>query len=220
MWVIIDLFYNWVIDNYIGHIVSNKGLKLDPRKTETIKNMSTPKNREELQISRHDHIFEQVYSKSFADSCATQGASRERCGMALARSPGQKFQNIKTTHKWNSGIEILWPNKASQNLSGCKLKRNGSSVVTRRTSSSICIKIAYQNYAQIEKEMLAIVFGCTHFHEYIYGMPHVEVETDHKPLKMILKKPLHQAPTRLQKWLWLCRNTLLMSSIILVKSWW
>ena len=27
----------------------------------------------------------------------------------------------------------------------------------------------------------------------------VTVETDHKPLEMILKKPLHQAPTRLQK---------------------
>ena len=56
-----------------------------------------------------------------------------------------------------------------------------------------------QNYAQIEKEMLAIVFGCTRFHEYIYGMPQVEIETDHKPLEAILKKPLHQAPARLQK---------------------
>ena len=56
-----------------------------------------------------------------------------------------------------------------------------------------------QNYAQIEKELLAIVFGCTRFHDYIYGIPNVEVETDHKPLESILKKPLHQAPTRLQK---------------------
>ena len=56
-----------------------------------------------------------------------------------------------------------------------------------------------QNYAQIEKEMLATVFGCTRFHDYIYGMPRVEVETDHKPLEIILKKPLHQAPVRLQK---------------------
>ena len=47
--------------------------------------------------------------------------------------------------------------------------------------------------------MLAIVFGCTRFHGYIFGMPEVEIETDHKPLEMILKKPLHQAPHRLQK---------------------
>jgi hypothetical protein len=56
-----------------------------------------------------------------------------------------------------------------------------------------------KNYAQIEKEMLAIVFGCTRFHDYIYGMVGVTVETDHKPLESILKKPLYQAPSRLQR---------------------
>ena len=56
-----------------------------------------------------------------------------------------------------------------------------------------------QRYTQIEKEMLAVVFGCTKFHDYIYGMPNVEVESDHKPLEAILRKPLHQAPLRLQK---------------------
>ena len=47
--------------------------------------------------------------------------------------------------------------------------------------------------------MLAIVFGCTRFHDYIYGMVDVTVETDHKLLESILKKPLYQAPIRLQK---------------------
>ena len=65
--------------------------------------------------------------------------------------------------------------------------------------ASKALNKSQQNYAQIEKEMLAIVFGCTRFHEYIYGMPLVEIETDHKPLEAILKKPLHQAPARLQK---------------------
>jgi len=44
-----------------------------------------------------------------------------------------------------------------------------------------------QNYTQIEKKMLVIVFGCMQFHEYIYGMLTVEVETDHKPLEAIFK---------------------------------
>jgi len=47
--------------------------------------------------------------------------------------------------------------------------------------------------------MLAVVFGCTKFHDYIYGMSNVDVETDYKPLEIILRKPLHQAPLRLQK---------------------
>ena len=47
--------------------------------------------------------------------------------------------------------------------------------------------------------MLAVVFGCIRFHDYIYGVPNVTVESDHKPLESILKKPLCQAPLRLQK---------------------
>ena len=47
--------------------------------------------------------------------------------------------------------------------------------------------------------MLAVVFGCIRFHDYIYGVPNVTLESDHKPLESILKKPLCQAPLRLQK---------------------
>ena len=57
-----------------------------------------------------------------------------------------------------------------------------------------------QHYAQIEKELPAIVFGCKKFHQYIY-QKHVVVETDHKPLEAIFHKPLSQAPSRLQRML-------------------
>ncbi len=57
-----------------------------------------------------------------------------------------------------------------------------------------------QNYAQIEKETLAVMFGCEKFHQFVYGRT-VEVETDHRPLQSIFNKPLHQAPARLQRFL-------------------
>ena len=56
-----------------------------------------------------------------------------------------------------------------------------------------------QNYVQIEKETLAVVFGCETFHQFVYGRT-VEVETDHRPLQSI-NKPLQQAPARLQRFL-------------------
>ena len=65
--------------------------------------------------------------------------------------------------------------------------------------ASKALTLSQQNYAQIEKEMLAIVFGCERFHDYLYAHREVTVETDHKPLETILKKPIHQAPLRLQK---------------------
>nr|XP_039255977.1 uncharacterized protein LOC120332730 isoform X2 [Styela clava] len=47
--------------------------------------------------------------------------------------------------------------------------------------------------------MLAITFGCERFHDYLYGQKIVNVESDHKPLESILKKPIYCAPARLQK---------------------
>ena len=56
-----------------------------------------------------------------------------------------------------------------------------------------------QKYAQIELEMLAIVFGCQRFHSLIFGKHDVTVESDHKPLENLHKKPLHSAPLKIQR---------------------
>ena len=43
---------------------------------------------------------------------------------------------------------------------------------------------AETRYAQIEKELLAVLFFLEKFHQYIYGT-HVDIESDHKPLEII-----------------------------------
>lgn len=55
-----------------------------------------------------------------------------------------------------------------------------------------------KKYARIEKEVLGIAFGCHRFHQYIYGRK-IYVETDHRPLESIFKKPLVLWPLRLQR---------------------
>ena len=57
---------------------------------------------------------------------------------------------------------------------------------------------AKTRYVQIEKELLAVVFGLEKFHQYTYGRP-VTVQSDHKPLEVIVKKPVFKAPKRLQR---------------------
>ena len=55
-------------------------------------------------------------------------------------------------------------------------------------------------YAQIEKELLAILFGCKRFHQYTYGR-RVTVHSDHKPISAIMRKPISAAPPRLSRML-------------------
>ena len=55
-------------------------------------------------------------------------------------------------------------------------------------------------YANIEREMLAVIYGCERFHHFLFGQE-VIVESDHKPLESIHLKYLHSAPARLRRML-------------------
>ena len=57
-----------------------------------------------------------------------------------------------------------------------------------------------QNYAQIEKELLSIIWGLNRFDCYIYAR-RIVVQNDHRPLLAIHKKSLAAAPKRLQRML-------------------
>ena len=85
-------------------------------------------------------------------------------------------------------------NTSSKGLGAVLLQASHPIAYTSRAVSA-----TQKHYAQIEKEMLGVVFGCTKFHDYIYGVSNVKVERDHEPLEAILKNPLYQAPARLQK---------------------
>ena len=55
-------------------------------------------------------------------------------------------------------------------------------------------------YANIERELLAIVFACQRFSTYLLRRSFI-AESDHKPLEMIAMKNLANVPPRLQKML-------------------
>jgi ABC-type phosphate transport system substrate-binding protein len=69
---------------------------------------------------------------------------------------------------------------ASQSGIGSCLLQNGQVI----GYASRSMTDAEKNYAQIEKELLAVLFACEKFNQYIYGKK-VLVQTDHKPLEAI-----------------------------------
>ena len=86
---------------------------------------------------------------------------------------------------------------ASERGLGAALLQNGQPVAF----ASRTLSPAEQKYAQIEKECLAITFGCQKFAQYVSRREKVNVETDHKPLQSVFKKSLLSAPCRLQRML-------------------
>lgn len=72
-------------------------------------------------------------------------------------------------------------------LGGCMLQK-GKPI----TFVSRCLTETEEQYAQIEKELLAITFVLTKLHDYIYGHKNATVLTDHQPLLSIVAKDLYK----------------------------
>ena len=93
------------------------------------------------------------------------------------------MSNSPVLQFFNSDKEILVSVDAS--LGACLMQDNrpvhyASKALTQSQS----------NQAQITKEVMAIWSGLAKFHEYVFGR-HITVETDHKPLLALIKKPLN-----------------------------
>ncbi|CAB3978563.1 retrotransposon-like family member retr-1 [Paramuricea clavata] len=110
----------------------------------------------------------------------------ERIKKVLTSSPVLHFYDI------NKPVTLQVD--ASQGGLGACLIQEGHPVIYASRS----LTNAEQHYAQIEKELPAIVFACERFNQFIYGTQ-VTVHSDHKPLEAIIAKPLSQAPPRIQR---------------------
>ena len=189
--------------SYVGHVFSKDGLKPDPKKTKAVIDMPRPETREDLQrflgmltylgkfIPNLSHVASPLRALLEKEVEWQWQAEQQKSFVSLkeliTKAPVLKYFNPKRPVK-------LSVDASSKGLGAVLLQDNHPIAYASKALTS-----CQQNYAQIEKELLAIVFGCNKFHDYIYGMSTIEVETDHKPLEFIFKKPLYQAPARLQK---------------------
>ena len=98
---------------------------------------------------------------------------------------------------YNVHEEVTIQCDASEVGQGDTLLQNGQPIVY----ASRALSKTEQCYAQIEKECLAIVLARERFDHYIYGKDCITVQSDHKPLEAMFKKPLLLAPKRHQRML-------------------
>lgn len=89
---------------------------------------------------------------------------------------------------------IVIQTDSSKNGLGSVILQNGQPVAFASRS----LTASEQKWAQIEKELLAIVFACERFHHFLYGRTFV-VQSDHKPLEALFKREIDDVTARLQR---------------------
>ncbi|GFT91034.1 retrovirus-related Pol polyprotein from transposon 297 [Nephila pilipes] len=85
---------------------------------------------------------------------------------------------------------VIQCDSSKDGLGSCLIQKGQSvSFVSRSLTNS------EKNYAQTEKELLAIVFSIAKYHNFVCGRK-VAVQSDYKPLMTIVKKPMHKISSR------------------------
>jgi len=187
---------------YVGHLLTDKGVKPDPEKTKAIRQMPTPEDKHGLQrflgmtnyLSKFIHRYSEITAplrqllRQDAQWCWTEqhAAAADTLKEQLTSPPVLQYFDV---HK-----PVTLSADASQHGLGAVCLQDGRPIAFASRS----LTDTEVRYAQIEKELLGLVFACVKFHDYIYGRP-VTVETDHQPLITILRKPLHTASVRIQR---------------------
>ena len=186
---------------YMGVVISSEGLKPDSAKVKAIVDMPDPQDKEGVKrlIGMLNFLSPFIPDK-YSMIAPLRSLLKEDVPWHWDHEQEAAMGRVREILSSNPVLQLYDPSQpvtiqadaSSTGLRAC-LMQNSRPVAYASRSLSEC----ETRYAQIEKELLAIVFAVTKFHHFIYGTQ-VEVESDHKPLEAILRKPLHKATPRIQ----------------------
>ncbi|XP_045797211.1 uncharacterized protein LOC123891391 [Trifolium pratense] len=195
----------------LGHIISEKGISVDPAKIDVISTLPYPSCVREIRSFLGHAGFYRRFIKDFSkialplsnllkndvtfefnDACKKAFDFLKR---ALTSAP------IIQPPDWNIPFEIMCD--ASNYAVGAVLAQRVEKAAHVIYYASRTLDSAQANYTTTEKELLAIVFALDKFRSYLLGSK-VIVFTDHAALKYLLKKP--EAKPRLIRWMLLLKE--------------
>ncbi|PFX14755.1 Retrovirus-related Pol polyprotein from transposon opus [Stylophora pistillata] len=189
--------------HYVGHVSSADGVMPDPNKVEAIIAMPTTANREKL--PRFLGVV--TYLSKFIPNMSLKSAPLRQLlqndvEWSWEQAEDDAFTSLKNSI--SSALVLKFFDLKEPVTMSVDVSSKGVSAVFLQNDrpvayASKALTPSQENYAQMVKKMLAIVFWCERFHDYLYGQREITVESDHKSFEAILKKPIHQAFLRLQR---------------------
>ena len=192
---------------FFGYRFSEKGMEVDPKKVDSISKIAPPENPGEL-LSL---LGMTNYCSKFIPDYATlteplRRLTRKNAEWIWTTEHSSALEKLKSHLMTPPVLAYFDPSKettifvdASPVGLGAILAQRHQEGYKTITFASKALSPVEQRYSQLEREALAVVWGCEHFHLYVFGAP-VEVVTDHKPLLGIYGKPKSKPSARVERW--------------------
>ena len=193
---------------YFGHKISAEGISADPDKVKAIQELPAPKSVSELRSVCG--MFN--YMSKFVDSLATTmkpmtDLLKKTSVWSWGPAQEQSFNQAKDKIAKSTTLAFYDPQKDIIVSADCSSYGVGAVISVKEENgikpiafASRTLTPAEKQYAQIEKECLALVYACNKFETYLIGLDSFELQTDHKPLvPLTMTKDLDQAPVRCQR---------------------
>ena len=191
--------------SFYGSIFNDKGTKPDPKKVSAIKQMAPPTSKQELESFLGLITYMSPFIPNASDlTSPLRQLLKKDSQFEWSASHNIAFNKLKSVI--SDEVTLAHFNTEDDNITlqvdssgkglGAALFQSGKPVAYASKS----LTDTESRYANIERELLAVVYGCEKFKTYLYGRSFV-VESDHKPLESIHLKHLTSAPPRLQRML-------------------
>lgn len=190
---------------FLGHIVTENGIKPDPSKIEAVKNFPRPKDVKTVQtflgLANYYRRFIPNFSKIaqpinnllkkkvkflWDDKCEVSFTILKEC---LTTSPVLSYPDFRK--------EFILTTDASTTALGAVLSQGEIGKDLPVAYGSRTLNSAERNYSTIERELLAIVWATHTFRPYLLGRKFTVV-TDHRPLLWLFS--VKDPSSRLVRW--------------------
>lgn len=190
---------------YLGHIISNEGVKPNPEKVNSVRNFPTPKSCKDIKsflglagyyrrfIPNFSKLTKPLTSLLKQDVPFVWGDAQQQafdsCKDILTTTPILQYPDFTK--------EFILTTDASIHAIGAILSQGEIGKDLPIAYASRTLNKAETNYSTIERELLAIVWAVKHFRPYLFGRK-FKIVTDHKPLTWLFS--IKDPGSRLVRW--------------------
>jgi hypothetical protein len=192
--------------SYLGHIITNKGVKPNPDKIKAVVNYPLPKTTKEIKAYLGLLGYYRRFIKDFAKIMKPLTKCLKKKAKININDPEyiKAFELGKTIITNHPILQYPDFNKpfilttdASNVALGAVLSQGEIGSDKPIAYASRTLSDTEQKYSTIEKELLAIVWGVKYFRPYLYGTKFI-IYTDHRPLTWLFS--LKDANSKLTRW--------------------